>query len=121
MGALGFSSRAIATALTFPAFIAPNKFPMVDTRVAKWVGENLNVQHMADPSAPILVRPSYLDSSATVLTLSDYCFVESWTAWCCYKADRLSEVTGYPWRPRDVEMAVFTAYGNDSLTLEADV
>ncbi|MBU1620319.1 MAG: hypothetical protein KJ556_09345 [Gammaproteobacteria bacterium] len=110
--ALGFTSPAIAVAATFPAFLRPDLFPMVDTRIAKWVGQNMDAHNTADPNAPQLVRPRYLDTQATVLTLTDFDFVFSWTRWCKYKANQLNALTSIDWRPRDVEMAVFRAWGN---------
>lgn len=109
---LGFSSRVIAIAATFPAFLRPDLFPMVDTRIAKWVGQNMQAHNVANPNAPQLVRPRYLDTTATVLTLSDFKFVYSWNRWCRYKANQLNDITSINWRPRDVEMAVFNVWGN---------
>jgi hypothetical protein len=113
---LGFSSTAIAIAATFPAFLRPDLFPMVDTRVAKWVGINLQAHNDGNLKVPQLVRPRYLDTTATVLTLSDYDFIHSWNRWCRHKANQLTEFTSIEWRPRDVEMAIFNAWvteGND--------
>ncbi len=109
---LGFSSRAIAIAATFPAFLRPDLFPMVDTRIAKWVGHNMQAHNNANSKAPQLVRPRYLDTTATVLTLTDFQFVYSWNRWCRHKANQLNECTSIDWRPRDVEMAVFNAWGD---------
>lgn len=108
---LGFQSTAIAIAATFPAFLRPDLFPMVDTRVAKWVGDNMQEYNDANPKAPQLVRPRYLDTKSTVLTLSDFEFVHSWSRWCRHKAKQLTELTSISWRPRDVEMAIFNAWG----------
>jgi hypothetical protein len=85
---------------------------MVDTRIAKWVGQNMQAHNAANPNAPQLVRPRYLDTTATVLTLSDFQFVYSWNRWCRNKANQLNDITSTNWRPRDVEMAVFNAWGN---------
>lgn len=109
---LGFSSTAIAIAATFPAFLRPDLFPMVDTRVAKWVGLNMQAHNNGDRKAPQLVRPRYLDTKSTVLTLTDFDFVQSWNRWCRHKANQLSEFTAIDWRPRDVEMAIFNAWGD---------
>jgi hypothetical protein len=110
--ALGFESQSVAVAATFPAFLRPDLYPMVDTRIAKWIGENMDLHNVSNPNAPQLVRPRYLDTQATVLTLRDFDFVHSWTRWCRYKAIQLTELTSFNWRPRDVEMAVFRAWGN---------
>lgn len=109
---LGFNSSAIAIAATFPAFLRPDLFPMVDTRIAKWVGQNMQAHNDANPNDPQLVRPRYLDTQATVLTLTDFEFVYSWNRWCRHKSNQLNDVTSINWRPRDVEMAVFNAWGN---------
>jgi hypothetical protein len=107
--ALGFKTQSIAIAATFPAFFRPDLFPMVDSRIAKWVGQNMQPHNAANPNAPQLIRPPYLDTQANVLTLSDFDFVYSWTRWCRYKANQLNAVTTINWRPRDVEMAFFRA------------
>lgn len=109
---LGFSSNSIAIAATFPAFLRPDLFPMVDTRIAKWVGISMSEQNSSNTNIPQLIRPRYLDTRATVLTLSDMDFVKAWTRWCRHKANQLSMLTNIDWRPRDVEMAVFNAWGN---------
>lgn len=107
----GLRSQSIAVVATFPAFVDPERFPMVDTRTARWVKENHTRHNTADPSAPRLVPPArYLRvSHATVLTLADFDFVGAWTAWCRYTAAKLSAHTGHHWGARDVEMAVFQA------------
>jgi hypothetical protein len=109
---LGFASSAIAIAATFPAFLRPDLFPMVDTRIAKWVGKCMDEHNNASSKAPKLVRPKYLDNTSTVLTLTDIEFVKSWTQWCRHKAIQLSKRTSIDWRARDVEMAVFNAWGD---------
>ena len=35
-----FASRGVATAATFPAFICPERFPMVDTQITRWALKN---------------------------------------------------------------------------------
>lgn len=49
---LGLSSQSIALAATFASFARPDLFPMIDTRIAKWVGEFMSLHNDADPSAP---------------------------------------------------------------------
>ena len=44
-----------------------------------------------------------------VLMESHWQFIQSWIAWCRFTARELSQRTGFAWRARDVEMAVFTA------------
>ncbi len=107
----GFKTPVIAVAATFPAFLEPDSFPMVDTRIAKWVGSCLSLHNAKDSTGPQLIRPPFLDSTRTVLTMDDFEFVESWIRWCKYTAQKLTKCTSFVWRARDVEMAVFTAWG----------
>jgi hypothetical protein len=107
----GSNSRAIAVAATFPAFLAPDRFPMVDTRVAKWVAANMDRFNAANARGCQLERPAFPDNGTTVLTFSDWRFVESWVQWCRATSDNLAQDTGVAWRARDVEMAVFQAWG----------
>jgi len=102
----------IAVAATFPAFVQPTLFPMVDTRVAKWVSHCLQEHNAADPCGPQLTRPRYPANGKQVLTMSDFPFVQSWTRWCRYVAQKLTARTPFEWRARDVEMAVFNAWGD---------
>jgi hypothetical protein len=108
-----FRSNAIAVVATFPAFFRPEKFPMVDTRVAKWVNMHCRKFNAANPDGPQLIPSEYGNNSyATVLTMNDYSFYLRWIHWTRYAAERLTSSTGKSWRPRDVEMAVFTAWGD---------
>jgi hypothetical protein len=103
---------SVAVVATFPAFMDPERFCMVDTRIAKWVGHEMEVHNRADPTVPLL-RPPFLDSSATVLKMKDFDFLQSWVQWCRYAAAKLTAKSdGFQWRTRDVEMAVFTAWGD---------
>ena len=95
-----FSSPVVATAATFPAFIRPETFPMVDKRIARWVRMNRD-QHGFP--GDINRVPSQ------TITESHWYFVESWMEWCQSTARKLSDGIGPVWRARDVEMAVFTA------------
>jgi hypothetical protein len=108
---LGLTWGPIGLASAFPAVMRPDWYPMVDTRIARWVGHAMQAHNAADPSGPQLVRPPYLDSRRTVLTTRDYDFVESWFRWCWSTARKLSERTPLEWRSRDVEMAVLNAWG----------
>jgi hypothetical protein len=105
-------SGSLAVAFTFPAFCCPNRFPMVDTRVARYIASE-GLQH-GFPSTPEIERTlkRYRTTKAGgVLTLSDWPFVEAWVEWCRKKAEGLSAQGDFVWRPRDVEMAVFNAWG----------
>jgi hypothetical protein len=107
----GFVSKAIAIVATFPAFVIPNSYPMVDTRIAKWVGDCMPLHNAADPIGPQLTRPRFLDVPQTVLMMDDFGFMETWTHWCRHTAHKLSKYTSIAWRARDVEMAVFHSWG----------
>jgi len=107
----GFRSKAIAIAATFPAFLNPASYPMVDTRIAKWVRRCLPFHNAADSSGPQLIRPHFLEGSQTVLTMNDFDFAKSWIHWSRHTAQKLSNSTSIAWRARDVEMAVFWAWG----------
>lgn len=105
-----FKTTAIATVATFPSFLDPDNFPMVDTRIAKWIGKFGQALNLSDQSAPRIILPEYyLAKKSTVLTMKDYTFFESWTYWCRHMAKKLTQQTSMKWRARDVEMAVFTA------------
>jgi len=108
-----FKSKVIAVVATFPAFLRPDQFPMVDTRVAKWVNLHYKMFNSANPDAPQLIPSEYGNNySATVLTMNDFSFYLRWIHWTRYIAKKLTSVTGTSWRSRDVEMAVFTAWGD---------
>jgi hypothetical protein len=69
--------------------------------------------NQADPSIVPLVRPKFLGSSATVLKLNDFDFMTAWVLWCRQTAEKLTRRDGdFLWRARDVEMAVFWAWGD---------
>ena len=107
---LGFRYQTgVATTATFIAFLQPDRFPMVDTRIAKWVGWQLEHSQF---TASQLVRPKFLDSKETVIQMHDFGFVEAWIKWCRNTATLLSQSTAQHWRSRDVEMAVFRAWGD---------
>lgn len=95
-----FAKPVVSTVATFPAFICPEKFPMVDRQIARWVREN-GEQHG---------YPGDIDQvPRAAITESHWPFVASWMAWCQSMAAKLTRRTGFFWRARDVEMAVFTA------------
>lgn len=89
----------VAIAATFPAFMRPEQFPMVDTHIAAWSQTN-GIEHGLLPTpygAEKRVHERHWD------------FVEAWIKWCRHTAAILTQQTGKHWRTRDVEMAVFTA------------
>jgi hypothetical protein len=61
-----------------------------------------------------LLPPTHFDSAKDLpLTIFDYPFYEQWIQWCRSKANQLSRLSYFPWRARDVEMAVTTAQRTD--------
>ena len=111
-----FTQPVVATAATFPAFICPEKFPMVDTQITRWANDNGGAYGYSAVGGPDLECVPRLRPGA-VLRESHWRFVESWIAWCQFTAGILSQGTGRVWRARDVEMAVFAARRRD-LTLK---
>jgi len=128
----GFRIEPLAIAATFPAFMNPDDFPMIDRRVAKWVIEFGGNHNRADPAGPQLRQPEAFARAnkkgrSVVLTMADFHFMPAWTPWWRYTARKLSKlcqpsVKCRAWRARDVEMAVFRAWGSrhpvDSIRLE---
>ncbi|MDE2823913.1 MAG: hypothetical protein OXK79_10460 [Chloroflexota bacterium] len=102
-----FDTPSVATAATFPAFVCPERFPMVDTQVTKWAGNNGHLHTYAEIGGPGLEEVPVLKT--TVLLESHWAFIKSWISWCQFTACILRQRTRYAWRARDVEMAVFTA------------
>ena len=104
-----FEAPVVATAATFPAFICPERFPMVDKQVTRWALENGSSHRCSGVGGPDL---KCVPDLAGVLLESHWPFVESWIAWCRFTAWKLGQCSGRRWRARDVEMAVFTAKKN---------
>ena len=97
----------VATAATFPAFICPERFPMVDRQITRWASKNGHLHRYSGVGGPDLECVPALKKS--VLTDSHWQFIQSWIAWCRFTARELSQLTALAWRARDVEIAVFTA------------
>ncbi len=114
---LGIQS-GLATALTFPAFICPERFPMVDSQVTKWAFRNgAEHSHSTNGGPDLKCVPNLEGRSKKYLDVCDHPFVISWIKWCRHTASKLSGHSGYPWRARDVEMAVFTAARSNKIEL----
>ena len=76
-----FKQPVVATAATFPAFICPERFPMVDRQVTRWARENSSAHLYSGVGGPDLeCVPALLPGA--VLTESHWSFVELWIAWC---------------------------------------
>ena len=108
---LGLTTSGVAFVSTFIAFIDPPRYPMVDTRVAKWVRECMLCHNAIDPFGPQLIQPHFPAGGSTVLTIRDFSFVQAWITWCRHTAHKLRLNGDFEWRARDVEMAVFHAWG----------
>ena len=111
-----FTQPVVATAATFPAFVCPEKFPMVDTQITRWAREHGGAHGYAAIGGPDLECVPSLRRGA-VLRESHWAFVESWIAWCRFTAAILAQRSERGWRARDVEMAVFSAQRSHDLTL----
>jgi hypothetical protein len=98
--------KALAIPLTFPAFLDPEHYPMVDRNVAQWVNVNLN-EHNRNRQAKLTQFCSLYEKKT--LTDDDFRSYLNWVYWCREIAQVLTEKTRMCWRARDVEMAIFTA------------
>ncbi len=110
---LSIGTNVLAVPLTFVAFLNPEKYPMVDNVVARWVNANY-AEH--NRNRQIGLTPFTSTGRYTSLRDIDFPNYLNWAGWCNEIARILTDRTGISWRPRDVEMAVFTAE-RDSLEL----
>lgn len=101
---LGIKTNVLALALTFPAFLNPERYPMVDKNVAQWVNANFT-KHNTNRHA----RLTRFVLGYTSLRDNDFQNYLNWVNWCNETAKILSNRSNIKWRARDVEMAVFTA------------
>jgi len=101
---LGNKTRDLALEMTFPAFNDPVRFPMVDTRTAKWITSNHSTHNRNRRST---LTPFKLKQG--VLRDNDFQNYLDWVHWCREVAQVLTDNTDIEWRARDVDMAVFTA------------
>jgi len=109
---LGYSQSSMAVTATFPAFMDPKHFPMVDRRVAKWIHECGATHNHTDRTGPQLLDPGVFSKNRTNLQMRDFDFYESWIHWCRHTAKKLTARTRTEWRARDIEMAIFYAWGD---------
>ena len=107
------SPDSLAVAATFPAFIKPEKFPMVDREITNWAKKNGHLHSYAPCGGPVLAEAPVLRQGGVnnlrYNLRKHRKFADSWIRWCRFTAGKLTELTGCVWSPRDVEMAVFTA------------
>ena len=88
---LHFANGGIDTAATFPAFACPERFPMVDTRVAKWVNSEKDAHNDIDRSGPQLIRTRYnIIKGHPPLTTADIDFYLHWIDWTRHTASKLN-------------------------------
>lgn len=113
------TSGAIPVAATFPAFMRPDRFPMVDRWIAKWVVRYLD-KYPNEASGLDAPSESYMRHKRTTLMVSgDWYFYSAWIEWCTAAAHVLATSTGTQWRARDVEMAAFENERSGSAMLPA--
>jgi hypothetical protein len=107
-----FKTESIAIAFTFPALCCPARIPMIDTRIARYVAsEGSRCGFPSTPDVEKTLRRYRPNGSGAVLSTRDWPFVEAWVGWCRKVAGQLSNNGDIAWRARDVEMAVFRAWG----------
>ncbi|CAB1065513.1 hypothetical protein D1BOALGB6SA_10310 [Olavius sp. associated proteobacterium Delta 1] len=104
---LGFKTNVLAVPLTLVALANPETIPMIDNQVAKWVNKNLKGHNVKKKNKLIPFSLKY-----TSLRTNDFEAYLAWINWCREIAEILGRHTGFDWRARDVEMAVFTAQRN---------
>ncbi len=112
-------SGGIPVTGTFPAFMSPERYPMVDRWIGNWV---VDYRKAYDGDAAGLVAPSasFMERRKTTLTMSgDWNFYVRWVQWCRDAAAVLTKATALEWRARDVEMAAFQNKRSDSPLLPA--
>ena len=108
---LDIKTPVLALALTYPAFVRPDQFPMVDTNTARWVSANAEIH---SKSAAKKLTP--FEGGRSPLQDNDFANYLNWVHWCRETAVILTDRTDIQWRARDVEMAVFAA-ARQGLTL----
>jgi hypothetical protein len=101
---LGIKTQVLTVALTFPAFVDPQRYAMMDMKAARWVNDNYLVQSR---NRSAVLTPFRLGN--TSLRYNDFDDYLNWSHWCRDTAKILTDRTTMEWRARDVEMAVFTA------------
>lgn len=93
---------SLALASTFPAFVKPEDYPILDSHVVSWVNSNY-AKHGEDRENKLTMF------SRTSPSDGDFQSYMNWVLWCRDSAKYLREKTDIKWRARDVEMAVFSA------------
>ncbi len=97
------TSPMVATAATFPAFICPTRFPMIDRHVVRWARKH---GHEHNGAHDISIARTWKNDDVRIQM---WPFVQSWIEWCRYTAELLTGCSKREWTAREVEMTVFTA------------
>ena len=105
---LGISTNVLAVPLTLVSFYQPEKYPMIDNVTAKWVNM---YREKHNESTQFKLTP--FSRNYTSLRYNDFENYLNWVDWCNETALQLSSQTDLKWRPRDVEMVIFTDYRNN--------
>ncbi len=106
---LGLKTKVLAVPLTLCAFAKPEKFPLIDMQVARWVNSNADVHNQNRINQLGMFNMRY-----TSLKDDDFPNYLNWVAWCREVSLVLTRLTKTEWRARDVELAVFTVQRNGS-------
>ncbi len=96
---------SLALASTFPAFVGPEKYPILDSHVVSWVNTNYS-KHSEGRENKLTMF------NGTSPPDSDFQNYMNWVHWCRDSSDYLKGRTKISWRARDVEMAVYSAHIN---------
>lgn len=113
-------SGGISVAGTFPAFMRPERYPMVDRWIGNWVVDYREAYDRDAAAGLVAPSASFTERRKTTLTVSgDWNFYDCWVQWCREAAIVLTEATAFEWRARDVEMAAFQNKRSDSPLLPA--
>ena len=102
---------AVIVPATFPAFLDPERFPMVDTHVTNWVRKNGSRHNYKICGGPTLLEAMNLSSQYIPLS-EKWEFMVSWIRWCRFTASTLTKLSELNRSARDVEMAIFTVQRN---------
>jgi len=124
-GLCGISGNGLAVPSAILCFIKPEKMPIVDLWVARWVNEHhqefeglvafddfnhqcTHRQEIIDANA-LTERANRLVVPQPIVRIKDFEAYRKWILWTRKFADVLTGYTKTKWRARDIEMAIFTA------------
>lgn len=88
---------------------------MVDTRIARYLAfEGARIGFLETGAVSKTLKRYRENPSPGVLTVNDWSFVEMWLEWCREMTRNVPRTHELTWRARDIEMAVFRAWGEES-------